>query len=633
MYIMRTTALLLAVLALISGLTGCGLKDSFTKAPVSDTPQATSTVPHEQSDMPLTDKQPTTDVVVIEPTVSIIDDLDKTELNSLNMLNHLVVLTHEINASKNSQLYLEKVYSELINNTAPDAVDNIAQNELSYILGVLEDYRLIAVKRERLQFIYEHNKAQAMRNAIPGPLGLISAVQSDSLSKLLASVVYMAVDAKSSYESGMDNADLQYLQNSWALDDEEAEVLHNIRMDTFDYILDTVQEYNLPGSLSLSEKAVNNYIKWKNEPNNLKAIQHFESNTEDYQAVGPYWLTLAERYFNIGDYFNCLQAIVNYEAIQTDIFRRDYAYAQMLPLAIVSARKVYGTVQYTETAHTYASEILANTDDTDWALRYFAAQTYVELFDITGNDEFLQSAYKIALDNVNCLHDEQKELNKQYAEDIKEAKVDSNITDKKKKKAAEKEVKQYNTLLKKERETALPPIHEPLLLNCELLFALADELNISSAEKAVIDGILHEDGAPVFFVKPLDELYYIGSSSNAEVYGKGIYFDGSKITIPANLLSDNADITITVIQGNNEITCSDWKVVKVDRNKSDDPNDFIASYTSKTVKDIDFTEGDRILLQVNPKEGSDAGIITCTYNVAASKTLFLFDGITFEQVN
>ena len=36
----------------------------------------------------------------------------------------------------------------------------------------MEKYRMIDVKRERLQYIYEQNQAQAIRAAIPNPMGL-----------------------------------------------------------------------------------------------------------------------------------------------------------------------------------------------------------------------------------------------------------------------------------------------------------------------------------------------------------------------------------------------------------------------------------------------------------------------------
>lgn len=109
------------------------------------------------------------------------------------MLNHLAVLTQEINASQNSRMYMEEAYSMLINNTFPNAVDSRTLSQLTGILDTLEKYRMIAVKREHLDYVYEQNRAQAIRSAVPSPLGLMSAVQSFSLSKLAASVVYSKI--------------------------------------------------------------------------------------------------------------------------------------------------------------------------------------------------------------------------------------------------------------------------------------------------------------------------------------------------------------------------------------------------------------------------------------------------------
>ena len=62
--------------------------------------------------------------------------LDPTQRNSISMLNHLAVLTQEINASQNSRLYLEEAYSSLINNTYPNAVDNRTLSQLTNILDL-----------------------------------------------------------------------------------------------------------------------------------------------------------------------------------------------------------------------------------------------------------------------------------------------------------------------------------------------------------------------------------------------------------------------------------------------------------------------------------------------------------------
>ena len=46
----------------------------------------------------------------------------------------------------------------------------------------------------------------------------------------------------------------------------------------------------------------------------------------------------------------------------------------------------------------------------------------------------------------------------------------------------------------------MPPVDEALYLNCDLLFALAEQLDISVDEQKKIDAILHENGEPVFFL-------------------------------------------------------------------------------------------------------------------------------------
>ena len=80
----------------------------------------------------------------------LLEGLDETQRNSISMLNHLAVLTQEINASQNSRMYMEEAYSMLINNTFPNAVDSRTLSQLTGILDTLEKYRMIAVKRERL---------------------------------------------------------------------------------------------------------------------------------------------------------------------------------------------------------------------------------------------------------------------------------------------------------------------------------------------------------------------------------------------------------------------------------------------------------------------------------------------------
>ena len=228
-------------------------------------------------------------------------ELSDEQRNAISMLNYITVLTRDINASKNSRLYMEQAYSRLINNTYPNAVDGLTLGQLTGLLDTMENYRMIAVKRDRLQFIYEQNQAKAMRAAVPNPLGLLSAIQSGSKAKLAAAIVYMAVDSITSYTSYTQEADLQYIKDGWALDDEEATTLHNSRKSIFSYMIEMVRDYDLPGDLTLTEKTVDEFVKWKNDTNVVARIQVLESNKATYQNYGGYWLLLAESYYNTKD--------------------------------------------------------------------------------------------------------------------------------------------------------------------------------------------------------------------------------------------------------------------------------------------------------------------------------------------
>lgn len=134
--------------------------------------------------------------------------LSNTQRNSVNMLNYMTVLTQRINQSPNNQAFLEDAYSSLKNDLYPNAVDSKTQAQSTNLLDTINGYRMISVKRDRLEYIYEQNRAQALRQAIPNPMGLLSAVQSGSTLKMAASVLYMAVDAKMYY-----SVPYQYIKN------------------------------------------------------------------------------------------------------------------------------------------------------------------------------------------------------------------------------------------------------------------------------------------------------------------------------------------------------------------------------------------------------------------------------------
>ena len=548
------------------------------------------------------------------------NNLTDVQRNAIAMLNYITVLTQEINESKNSRLYMEEAYSKLINNTYPNAVDSLTLSQLTGLLDTMENYRMVSVKRDRLQFIYEQNQAKAIRAAIPNPLGLISAVQSGSKIKMALAIAYMAVDSVTSYAAATEELDLQYLQDGWALDDEEAAALHNSRKNMFSYMIKMVRDYDIPGDLALTEKSVEEFVKWKNNTNTVARIHFLESNRDTYQNYGGYWLLLAESYYDSGDYQKCLESIDAYEALGVRIFRKDYEYSRVLPLAINAAEKTYKSADYVSVAKQYADKILNNCDHEDWALRYFVAQTYIELYGKTQNASYLQEAYSIVLDNVNYLASEQRKMNAIYLAPVTEVSTPKDAT-----KEEKQQIKSYNKLLKEQRKIELPPVYEPLQLNCDLLFGIADKLNLRVTDKTKINNILHPNNEQLFLTSALDRAYWFKDDSTSiesiKIDLDGIDYAGTAIKLPCNCVTSGTVISVSVTEEDgNSTNYNDWKFESLSRGKETNVEAFTVIFTSESAKKHEWKPDAEIVVIIVPKEGSLAPSLSVSYTTVNAKT-------------
>ena len=444
-----------------------------TTAPVATTVPAETTLPTEPEIV-----QPTeTPTIPDEP-------LNEAQLNSIAMLNYLTVLTQKINSSKNSRMFLEEAYAALINNTNPERVNEETESYLASLLDIIEKYRIVNIKRDRLQYIYEQNQAKAIEAAMPNPTGLLSAVVSLDLKRLAASAIYMSIDAYAGYKAYNAEINQEYLQENWELDDEEAANVHDSRKRAFMFMLEIVRNDQLPGELALNEKSVEEFVRWCNTDNLHQKLQFLEAEQATYEGFSNYWLELADCYYEMGQYENCLEAAAKYREFQTDIFRKDYYWARTLPKIIAAAHESMNTQDYVMFAEESLESLLKNVDAQEWALRDFAAETYMDLYVKTKRLPYLEKAYEIVLNNVNNLVDEQRELNQTYISDVQEISAPEGAT-----KDEKKNIKAYNKSLIQQRETELPPVYEPLRINCELLFSLAEKLYLSNSEKDRVDGI------------------------------------------------------------------------------------------------------------------------------------------------
>lgn len=539
------------------------------------------------------------------------NEISDVQIRAISMLNYITVLTKETNASSKSRMFMEKAYSELINNTHPNAViDTRTLGQLNGLLDTMERYRLVNVKRDRLQYIYEQNQAKAIRAAIPNPLGMLSTVHSLSPARLIASIAYMAIDSYTSYTAYTGEAALQNLKDGWELDDEEAATLHEARRNMFTFMVQTVNQYNLPGELALTEQTVDEFVRWKNNDNIIARIQFLESNQDIYKYYGGYWTTLAKSYYENNELQKCIDAVSTYEGMGAKLFRWDFDYAQILPLAIAAAEQVLPPDEYVTYAAQRAEAIDENTRGSDWALKYYAAQTYVDLFDKTNDKSYLQKAYAILKNNIIYLADEQKGMNETYIAAYQD-KSTNNLTDKEK-----KQVEEYNKAMRETRKTELPPVSDALVLNCDLLFSLVDMIDISDNEKANLESMLHPQNARLFLTEPLDNKYWFNVNNETASKDIAIVYGGTQLVMPVAFLTSNTEISVYI---NEQTLLDDWKLDRVERQTEGDITTYNAVYTSEEAHNHPWQVDENIKIIISPGKENALPSYTFEYVTEGAK--------------
>ena len=532
--------------------------------------------------------------------------------HSFSMMYYLAITAEEIRTSKNNRLILDEIYTSLLNDINPGAIDEITQDHLKNLRDIIKSYLTLISKRERLQFIYNQNKAKAIRSAIPNPLTVLSMTNSLNWKKLALNVVYAAIDSYTSYKNASDTADTEFLMSGWELDDEELATVQRNRDRAFDYMVDMVQEYNLDGMLTLNEKAIEKFAEICSIESVHERIRRLTSEEKTYKLLGNYWLELADCYFETDRYEECLSSVNKYRELSTGIYRQDTKLVQILPKAIVAAQNVYSGDEYVLNVQNLTDALIDNTSTEEWSVRYFAAQAYLDLYARTENHEYLEQAYKIAYDNVTILLKGQRELNDTYLNDVIEMVAEEPdyrfLTDKEKKekekeyKEEQKKAKQYNKAIKDARNTELPSLYEPLILNCELLFALCKECDISKEEKQEIEAILKTDTNGTFITKTVNDKYSFYRKNKKY----NIDLSKSEITIPVSLLTADSTITVSVSDTTSGFAklYDDCEVTKVER-KGDTIDTFVAHVSSKELKKHTWSEGEQITVRIKHADAYD----------------------------
>lgn len=528
---------------------------------------------------------------------------ERKKQDSIALANLLSVTKGEILNSPDSRLLLDDINTDILENIVPECIDETTQEHLTKLKKACSDLEIIKEEKEHLSYIYSQETAHTLIKAFVnnGPIlsqAMDNIVSSPNIGTLLVDLVIVGIKIGADNKYEKYQADIEYLQRNWSLDKEQKETLDQYWSDTFNYVVDIVRNNGLEGNQTLSAESVDSYIEAKNTSGVDSRLQFYESQEATYQNYGDYWLERARAHFENGEYRKCLDDVQKYEELDIRIFWKDKSFARIIPMAIASEQWLFehpeeddqqgttGTITYKQHANEilrYLDLLEQNTSINDWELRFFAAQTYVSLYQ-RGKKEYLRKAYDLAVDSLPNLVRVQRDENMKYLNSTYQEEVPSDLSQ-----AEKKIIQDYNASLSETRKTELPPIYDPLLLYCEFIFTIKDRLDLTEDEINRLDGILYDDADDLFLYPDLDNKYRVSKTEYSDST-EGITFDGETITIPAIWITENAQITMTVDRGDTDISIDDWSVSKVNRKEEGNVETFYATLSSKELKDVEFED-------------------------------------------
>ena len=227
------------------------------------------------------------------------------------------------------------------------------------------------------------------------------------------------------------------------------------------------------------------------------------------------------------------------------------------------------------------------------------------------------------LNNVNNLVGEQRKQNDEYLSVIVGKSAPSDAT-----KEEKKEIDNYNKKLREERKTALPPVYQPLLVNCDMLFALADKLDVPEADRTRIEGILHPKEAAIFLTEPLDARYRMSSNAD-DSDPDDIKLEETRIILPATLLSDASTVKVTTGRKAKKVP-GKWTVKKVKRDSNEKVETFEATLENKDAKGS-YSDGDIVTITITDGDGDLKVERTYQFKAKVEK-LLIFSSVSFGKV-
>ena len=478
---------------------------------------------------------------------------NSTNVPTINLLNDINYSTTKITLAKSSDmLVLNDVYQQILNNYDPQRIDSDVNDYVVNLANNIEGLRLVNIKKDRLDVIFDYKKSQAVAAAIPSPIGLVGSIAQFAISptQAIASLIGTAASSALMYKAAVDELNLEKLEKEWELEDEERSRLNYLNLDSFSETANFANKNSVSKEYVMTIQPLTDFINILEDDNVKRRIEALQYSERRFKYFPTYWLELAQAYYDNNDFDNVIKTVEYYDKHfdYDEIFKQNYRYAQILTLyisSLIEKNKGESIYDFKDIISDKLEIIITNTAESDWLQRYFCAITYLSFAEI--DDEYFMKAYDLFRLNCIQLSKEQEDSINIYKSPVStpnEAELKSLTKDERKKEEA------YYDLLAEERKVELPPINKAYILNIQ---SLASLMSVSKKLDKDLDFLEKSIVTPFFKDYYFDVDTYIETIKIEQYTGikRILKGDKYKIIIPATYINNLSSFEVK-FSGDNE---------------------------------------------------------------------------------
>lgn len=517
----------------------------------------------------------------------------------MELLNEFTYYTTLIVETEN-RLYLDDIYDRLMNQYEPKEIDETINERLIEMLNGIENIKILDLKKERLQMVFDLQKSNVIASAIPNPINMIGTIAlatnprrslTQNIISGLAAAVGTGASSYTMYKSASTDLLIETNEKYWDLEYEAMRNVNALNHSSLSAQNQYGSSNDIPGEYILNEENTKRFINIISDANIARAINNLESAEKTYQHFPLYWLERADLYFKNGDFQSCIDTVLYYENNfnYSQIYRRNERYGQVLVDAIASAINLYYSDDYNyclDLVTPWLSRAEESTAPDDWFQMYYISICYLMFADVS-NQEFYNIAYDLIQRCGRYLSGIQDSFISSYTSELIEK------TDEEKEfmlPAQREEYEEEYNAQDDARKTELPTTDGGLIESLRMLYSM-NQIGIgqindyaSSIKPSIIIPQLRE----YLFGEKYAEGNAYGFAPTRFTVKKSFWGDSFSFHIPVCLINSETIFHISINEGdfhqlynkssiNREQQSLGYppiEVVEVDRHGSTDINDF-----------------------------------------------------------